>query len=49
MLNAHARKTHTHEKATELRREKKRKLITSITAVYNHFKTTKPIYRGTSI
>lgn len=41
MLNAHIKFTHTNKQ------HKKKK--TSITAVYNHFKTTKLIYRGTSI
>lgn len=44
MLNAHIKFTHTNK---QHKNKKKRK--TSITAVYNHFKTTKLIYRGTSI
>lgn len=43
MLNEQIKFTHTKKQ----HKNKKRK--TSITAVYNHFKTTKPIYRGTSI
>lgn len=55
MLNARTQKhahAHTHTpKSNRIFFSKKRgkKIITSITAVYNHFNTTKPIYRGTSI
>lgn len=41
------RKIHTRQKSNRKNKNKKGK--TSITAVYNHFRTTKQIYRGTSI